>query len=273
MHPDQIAERYAFAQEITAQAAVHASNYFARLADLEITSKGPQDVVSEADTAIEKILRAQVAERFPDDAFVGEEGGHTPGTTGGTWIVDPIDGTQPFTLGFPTWCVSVGFAVGTTPHFGVIEAPALAETYRGGPAFGAWLNDTAISVRTAQSLGEGLTALGCSLRTPPNDAGSMLTALMDEGGMFHRNGSGTLSLCSVAAGRLLGYVEWHINAWDCAGALAILHAAGGVSNDFLDNFGVAGGGPLVATSPALYSALESILPESARSMYNEPTHN
>ncbi len=267
MHPDQVAERYAFAQEITAQAAGEAAHYFARLGDLEIKAKGPQDVVSEADTAIEKILRKQVADRFPDDAFVGEEGGHSAGTSGGTWIVDPIDGTQPFTLGFPTWCVSVGFAVGTEPHFGVIEAPALAETYRGGPAFGAWLNDSEITVRTAHSLGEGLTALGCSLRTPPSDAGSMLTTLMQEGGMFHRNGSGTLSLCSVAAGRLLGYVEWHINAWDCAGALAILHAAGGVSNDFLANFGVDGGGPLIASSPELYPQLERILPESARATF------
>jgi len=264
MHADAIAERYAFAQEITSRAAQEAMGYFSRLEELEIKAKGPQDVVSEADTAIERTLRALVAERFPDDAFVGEEGGHTLGTSAGTWIVDPIDGTQPFTLGFPTWCVSVGFAVANQPAFGVIEAPALGETYRGGPGFGAWLNDREIQVTSAASLREGLTALGCSLRTPAHEAGDMLTALMRAGGMFHRNGSGTLSLCSVAAGRLLGYVEWHINAWDCAAALALLNAAGGVSNDFLGTFGVAGGGPLVATSPALYNDLADILPESVR---------
>lgn len=264
MHADAIAERYAFAREITSEAAQEAMGFFSRLDEIEIKAKGPQDVVSEADTAIERRLRAAVAERFPDDAFVGEEGGHTPGTSSGTWIVDPIDGTQPFTLGFPTWCVSVGFAVLNKPAFGVIESPALGETYRGGPGFGAWLNDREIRVTNATSLGEGLTALGCSLRTPALEAGAMLTSLMSAGGMFHRNGSGTLSLCSVAAGRLLGYVEWHINAWDCAGALALLHAAGGVSNDFLNNFGVSGGGPLVATSSALYDELASILPPSMR---------
>jgi len=86
----------------------------------------------------------------------------------------------------------------------------------------------------------------------------MFERFLRAGGMFHREGSGALSLCYVAAGRLLGYIEHHINAWDCLGAIAVIRAAGLKTSDFLANDGLRAGNRLIAGSESVYDALEAI---------------
>ena len=79
--------------------------------------------------------------------------------------------------------------------------------------------------------------------------------------MFIRNGSGALGLCDVACGRLLGYVEPHINSWDCLGAVGVLNAAGARVSDFLAGDGLLRGNPIVAGPPAVYEQLVTVLAE------------
>jgi myo-inositol-1(or 4)-monophosphatase len=86
----------------------------------------------------------------------------------------------------------------------------------------------------------------------------MFGQFIERGGMFYRNGSGALMLCDVAAGRLLGYIEPHINSWDCVGALAVVHAAELESNDFLANDGLRNGNWLVAGSAPVREELEAV---------------
>jgi myo-inositol-1(or 4)-monophosphatase len=76
--------------------------------------------------------------------------------------------------------------------------------------------------------------------------------------MFYREGSGALTLCYVACARLIGYVEPHINSWDCLGALAVIQAAGGQINDFLANESIWKGNRIIAGPPALYPTLEGL---------------
>lgn len=84
--------------------------------------------------------------------------------------------------------------------------------------------------------------------------------------MFHREGSGALTLCYVACGRLIGYVEPHINSWDCLGALAVVQAAGGTINDFLSGDGLWQGNRLIAGPATLYPTLASLFePENTLS--------
>ena len=84
--------------------------------------------------------------------------------------------------------------------------------------------------------------------------------------MFYRNGSGALMLCYVACGRLIGYVEPHINSWDCLGALAVLEAAGGRSNDFLADDGLLRGNRLITGSPGLYPKLAALFDAPPKSL-------
>ncbi len=108
-------------------------------------------------------------------------------------------------------------------------------------------------------LDQGIVAVGYSPRIGADDILPMFERLLRAGGMFYRDGSGALGLCYVACGRLIGYVEAHINSWDCLGALAVLEAAGGRSNDFLADDGLWNGGRLVAGPPALYPALAALV--------------
>ena len=87
----------------------------------------------------------------------------------------------------------------------------------------------------------------------------VLQRLLEQGGMFHRNGSGALSLCYVACGRLLGYVEPHINSWDCLAAIAVIEGAGGRTNDFLAGDALLRGNRIVAGPPAMFDQLAALL--------------
>ena len=104
-----------------------------------------------------------------------------------------------------------------------------------------------------------MIGVGYSTRVKPEIFLPIFTRFLDGGGMFYRDGSGALMLCYVAAGRLLGYIEPHINSWDCLGAIAVIRAAGLKTNDFLDNDGLNKGNFLLAGNEAIYDQLEAIL--------------
>ena len=256
-----IDERFAFATELVAEAGALAASYFADIDSLDVTSKGPQDVVSQADLNTEILIRDRLAARFPDDAFFGEETG-PQGVDGaaGIWVVDPIDGTQPFVMGLPTWCVSIAFIADSVMHIGLVFAPAANELFAAQRGKGATLNGRSIAVRPADSFNDGMVGVGYSLRSDVDDLIETMTRLLKAGGMFQRNGSGALSLCYVACGRLIGYVEMHINSWDCLAALLLITEAGGEINDFMAGDALNEGNRVVAGPPSLYSRLEALLP-------------
>jgi myo-inositol-1(or 4)-monophosphatase len=258
----ELDERFAFATELIAEAGSLAASYFADIESLNVTSKGPQDVVSQADVNTELLIRERLASRFPGDAFFGEETGpHGVEGAAGIWVVDPIDGTQPFTLGLPTWCVSIAFIQGAVMEIGLVFSPAASELFAAQRGRGATLNGRPISVSKAISLREGMVGVGYSTRTDPEDLLTTMSRLLHQGGMFQRNGSGALTLCYVACGRLIGYVESHINSWDCLAALLLITEAGGEINEFLAGDALHDGNLVVAGPPALYGQLAALLPE------------
>ena len=108
MDPSPIQERFDFASDLIQEAGALALHYFQRVDTLNLKIKGLQDMASEADVKTEALIRERLKSRFPEDAFLGEETGHTEFTSGqGIWVVDPVDGTQPFISGLSGWCVSV----------------------------------------------------------------------------------------------------------------------------------------------------------------------
>lgn len=257
----EIGERMDFAVDVIRRAGALALAYHRDLESLDVQMKGPQDHVSEADVLTEKLIRDAIAGRFPMDAFVGEESGESAFTEGdAVWVVDPIDGTQPFLLEIPTWCVSIALVADGDIQIGLVFNPVTDELYAARRGAGATLNGRVLRVRAATSLGDGLTTVGCSSRTTPADLGLIMERLLSAGGMFHRTGSGALSLAYLAAGRTIGYLEMHINAWDCLAAVLLVEEAGGRVSPFLAENGAAGGGPIVAGSPGVYDQLRDLLP-------------
>ena len=103
--------RLAMAAAVVREAGAVALRFFRNLEALEIESKGPQDIVSAADRAVEDVVRARLGAVFPGDRILGEEGG-LAGDGEGTWVVDPIDGTWCFLNGIGAWCVSLAYVRG-----------------------------------------------------------------------------------------------------------------------------------------------------------------
>ena len=260
MSTDPIGERLSFAMTLIRDAGRLAHGYFQRLDELTIKSKGLQDMASEADTNTELLIKEGIAQAFPQDAFFGEETG-AAGLEGaeGVWVVDPIDGTQPFVCGMHTWCISIAYLRGDDIEFGLVYAPSNDELFVGRKGGVATLNGRPIHPHPGTSFKDGIVSVGYSSRVGKAAALPVLERLLDQGGMFYRNGSGTLSLCYVAAGRLLGYVERHMNSWDAVAGIAIVRAAGGVTNDFMTGDALTRGNRIIAGPPALYDALEQVL--------------
>jgi myo-inositol-1(or 4)-monophosphatase len=267
MNSSSLQERFDFASNLIREAGEFAFSYFQRLDTLVVRSKGQQDMASEADLNTELLIRDRIKNRFPEDAFLGEETGRTEFSSAqGIWVVDPIDGTQPFISGLSGWCVSIAFVLDGSLELGFVYGPARAELFAGGRGREATLNGRPIRISTAARLTDGIIGVGYSPRVRPDEFLPVFSRLLHGGAMFHREGSGALTLCYVACGRLIGYVEPHINSWDCLGALAVIQAAGGTINDFLSNDGLWQGNRVIAGPATLYPTLESLFePENTLS--------
>jgi myo-inositol-1(or 4)-monophosphatase len=259
MNSSSLQERFDFGSNLIREAGELALSYFQRFDTLVVESKGHQDMASEADLSTELLIRDRTKSRFPEDAFLGEETGQTEFSAGqGIWVVDPIDGTQPFVSGLSGWCVSISFVLDGRLEMGFVYSPARAELFAGGRRGEATLNGRPIRVSKAARLTDGIVGVGYSPRVRPDEFLPIFSRLLHAGAMFHREGSGALTLCYVACGRLIGYVEPHINSWDCLGALAVVQAAGGTINDFLSDDGLWKGNRVIAGPAALYPTLASL---------------
>jgi myo-inositol-1(or 4)-monophosphatase len=261
MTDQQIDQRFEFARELIVKAGELAMTYFNSLETLDIQSKGPQDFVSQADYNTEVLIKEAIKAKYPEDAFFGEETGAADlAGAKGIWVVDPIDGTQPFLMGMSSWCVSIAFISGEEMLIGLVYSPAGNQFFAAQKGKGATLNDKPIKVRDAKTLNDGIVSVGYSNRTKPSELIQMMTGLLENGGMYHRNGSGALGICYVGSGALIGYIEKHIYSWDCLAALLIVQEAGGRINNFIKDSGLEGGGKIVAASPALFDQLNSFIP-------------
>ncbi|MBW9054497.1 inositol monophosphatase [Rhizobium mesosinicum] len=225
------------------------------------TKRDLQDVVSIADRNVETLIRQRVAEAFAADGFLGEECGYQEGQSVLTWVVDPIDGTAPFVNGMPTWCVSITVLHCGVPVIAVIHVPCYDELYAAAAGMGANLNGKKLSLDPSRNLQNSMTGIGCNSYVAPERMGSIVSAVLGEGGNFIRNGSGALMLAYVAAGRLVGYYEPYMRASDCMAGYCLVKEAGGTHLPFpAEGEGLLQGHPVLASNQTVYTDLwQSIL--------------
>jgi myo-inositol-1(or 4)-monophosphatase len=219
--------------------------------------KGVHDVVTEMDGAVERYIRAQIANSYPHDAVLGEEEG---GATGDRmWIIDPIDGTANYARGLPRYCVSIGYAERGVPILGAIYDPSHDWLYAAARDEGAWQDGERMRVSEVGDMHAATVECGWSTRRPASAYVEMIGRVFAAGGAIIRAGSGALGLADVAAGRVEGYAELHINAWDCAAGIVLVQEAGGFANDFFAGDGMRSGNPLLATNAALCGKLADVI--------------
>jgi myo-inositol-1(or 4)-monophosphatase len=215
--------------------------------------KGHQDVLTEADGAVERLITGRIAEAFPDDTCVGEEGGGA--YTSQVWVIDPIDGTANFARGVAHFCVSIAFVRDGQPVIGAIYAPMSGELFAARRGAGATVNGRALHVSRTTDIREAMVEVGWSPRRPMPDHLALLQRVTATGAGFRRGGSGALGLAYVAAGRSDGYCELHMHPWDVLAGLIMVEEAGGRTSDFLANDGVRKGNAVLAATPAIADTL------------------
>ena len=224
----------------------------------QATLKSAQDWLTEADGAVEKLILSRLTEAFPKDGLLGEEEG--AGQSGWPlWVVDPIDGTSTFARGGARWAVSIGLVSQEgTPLLGVVHAPALRDLYTAARGCGATLNGAAMIVSATQHLDRAMVEVGWSPRRPNQAHQALYASVQGAGAMARNEGSATVGLAEVAAGRLDGYVQRHVYPWDCAAALAMLEEVG-ARWSFPLRDDLAAGGQIFAAAPGIAEALQDLM--------------
>ena len=220
--------RLAFAADLAREAGLLAQRLRDQPGGLEVTRKGPQDFVSAADLAVEQLVQDRIADAFPRDGLLGEEGGlRAAGPGAGLWIVDPIDGTTNFLRGLADWGVSIALAGADGLSHGVIFLPDLDILAIAGPGQPALLNGRPTRVSDRAEPDQTVVALGTSDREPLADHLARIGRLRTAGCEYRRAGAATVGLMGVVAGRVEAYHEEALNIWDAAAGLVLVRAAGG----------------------------------------------
>lgn len=191
--------------------------------------KGDRDPVTDADRASERFLVEELAARFPEDGFLGEEGTSRPGSSGYLWVADPLDGTVNFSHGNPHYAVSLALLREGRVLAGAVAHGASGELFTAERGAGAFRNGERLRVSGCRELHLALAAtdfpydqearLGRGVRRME----SLLLACQG----LRIQGSAALELCRIAAGELDLYAGDGTRPWDVAAGLVILEEAGG----------------------------------------------
>jgi len=250
------------------------------------------NLVTEFDRRSEALVVSRLAEAFPHDTIVGEEGSEVgagrrsraPGQR--VWYVDPLDGTTNFAHGFPLFSVSIGLAVGGRAQVGVVEAPALRWSFCGAIASGGGGGDASIGQPAAGTEGGASLATWNGQPIAPSVVGNLKQALVVTGFPYARHpgssnlpewaamvdaaqgtrrlGSAALDLCFVACGWLDVYWERELHPWDLVAGAAIVEAAGGRATEMDGSPFDGETGRVLATNGRLHEPMIALLGEVAR---------
>jgi myo-inositol-1(or 4)-monophosphatase len=272
---------------IARQIALEAGELIVRLREegvqVAASKSSAEDVVTFADRKSEEFIRERLAQLRPDDGFFGEEGGDDSGSSGLTWIVDPIDGTVNYLYGIPQYAVSIAVVEGEpnpatwTALAGAVINPVAGELYlgsRGGGAFlemgfqeGSTGETRRLHINPQPALALALVATGfaysAALRAQQAD---VLTRLLPAVRDIRRAGAASLDLCAVASGRVDAYFERDTKPWDHAAGALIAREAGAQVTGF--NGAVAGQDLVIAAHPDLIIDLENIISAGLSSAFD-----
>ncbi|OZG75246.1 hypothetical protein BTA51_02355 [Hahella sp. CCB-MM4] len=263
-------------ESIVRQAGQLALDYFHRRGSLTVEMKHRQDLVSEADWAVEQFLRARIRELFPQDAILGEEYGFEPVASDisapsvsldlskpsefgqpendAVWVIDPIDGTTNFLRGIPEFAVTLCRVVQGEPQQGYIYQPSKDEMLSAVYQQGAWFNGQPYRINPNPVTPEtALLGIGYGLKSDcPERAIAMLTQWTDAGCLSRQVGSAAVGLCMAILGQTDGFYEPFLNSWDALAGQLIAVETGLNSSSFLCGEKLMTGGAVWVSRPELF---------------------
>lgn len=244
-------------------------------AEVAATKSSHIDIVTQMDIAAERLLRQRIAELRPDDAILGEEGVDTPGTSGVTWVLDPIDGTVNYLYGIPHFAVSVAAVTGDvragdwTRLAGAVY-DGEGHEWKAALGHGAFRNGQRLQRTGGAALSSTLLATGFQYVASRRTAqGNIVAQMLGQVRDIRRLGAASVDLCLVAAGTIDAYYEHGLHPWDfAAGALIATEAGVKVA-------GIDGGEPdshlTIAAMPDVWDELrDALVAAGARQPWDSP---
>lgn len=230
--------------------------------DVRVDKKGAIDLVTEVDVAIEREFRARIAERFPEHTVLGEEmGGSLEVPEGPCWVFDPIDGTTNFAHGIPIFCSSLALEIDGVAQVAAVYDPTRRELFTAERGGGAFLNGRPMKVSAAETLLEAVLVTGF-----PYDVHLRVAEIVGLFGEFvgraravRRLGSAAIDLCYVAAGRMDGFWERDLNAWDIAAGALLVEEAGGTISNFKGEPFASRGRDVLASNGTIHKAMLDVI--------------
>ena len=226
------------------------------------TKSASIDLVTEVDDACEKLIVDALGAERPGDAILAEEGGGADREDASwRWIIDPLDGTTNYAHGYPRFCVSIGVERDGVPTVGVVYDPLLDELFSAVSGRGASLNGRPLRVSQETDLGRSLLATGFAydVRRSLRDNLDHFAHFVKAARGIRRDGSAALDLCYVAAGRLDGFWELKLHAWDVAAGRVLVEEAGGRTSDFSGGPAPRSGREMLASNGAVHDAMLELL--------------
>lgn len=239
--------------------------------DVADTKSTETDVVTEMDRRSEELLHRRIRELRPEDGILGEEGAQVTGSSGLTWVIDPIDGTVNYLYEIPAYAVSVAVVVGDPqvegawrPVAGAVAEPCRRLVHHARRGGGAWTRPegagaaeaTRLTVSMEQRLRRALLATGFGYSEEKRrEQAEILVHVLPAVRDIRRIGSAALDLVRVADGSVDAYAESGINAWDLAAGWVVVEEAGGVVTGPRDR---PGKDLTVAAPPALVAQVSEL---------------
>lgn len=249
-------QELAAAVDIAREAAELVRSYFST-DRVDTRAKGVRDVVTAADLASERLILERLAERFPTDGIVGEEGAATRPESTRRWYVDPLDGTLNYSRGLPVWCVSMALFEHGRPVLGAIVDPIRDETFSAATDQGAWLNGKRLHTSSVDRVGDAFVHMTVDFNDQSMSEGLRDLQAVAPRVLRTRNiGAAALALAYVACGRFDAMLHRYARAWDYAAGVVLVREAGGMVTDMVGGDYTEQTFAVVATSsPALHGEL------------------
>jgi len=187
------------------------------------------DVVTAADRAAERLVVETLAAERPDDGVLGEEGASRAGTSGRTWVIDPVDGTYNFVAGLDWWCSAIALTDGDDLVLGAIHHPATGRTFVGGPDLPSTVDGVPLSSISDRTLAE--SCLVTYLHPPflDHEVGRAFGRMAGQAATLRMMGSGSMDATAIAEGRLHVLCQHSVPPWDELPGAAIIRGAGGTT--------------------------------------------
>ncbi|WP_187430881.1 Histidinol-phosphatase [Roseobacter fucihabitans] len=218
------------------------------------------DPVTQADRAAEQAMRDILAAERSADAILGEEFGTKSGTSGLTWVLDPIDGTRGFVSGTPTWGVLIAVSDRQGPFYGLIDQPYITERFIGAAGRAAMTSAAGthpINTRSTPALSEAVIFTTFpEVGTPQEGAAFRAVAQQCK---LTRYGMDCYAYALLAAGQIDLVVEAGLQAYDIQAPIALVQAAGGIVTDWDGGPAHEGGRALAAANVDIHAQALDLL--------------